>query len=446
MTRNKRTSRSCPAFYGARFFIRLSAVLLFAITGCKNDSSIIGLDVQPESDRLHQGYVDTSTVISFTRKQDSLITSDLPYQLLGSYNDSLFGKAYSSIYMQLTISNANPDFGTTPVLDSAVLALAYDPLYYGHFDQQTLNVFQLTQEIYVDSTYYSNRIFNYNYIDLCNAQTFIPKPTDSIVVWGVKAAPQLRIKLSNTFGQNLLDNSTQMTDDASFRNFFKGLYVTTANALPLVNTGGIFRFMLYNPNSKLTLYYHNSSSDSLRFDLVYGSNCQSSLYFDHNYSTVPAITNQFSDSTQGQNFIYLQAMSGLRSRIHIPYLKNYANNGGIAVNKAELILKADPNTISTSYAAPLNLVLEGIDDAGKPYAMPDAIDASHYYGGAYDAVNHTYTFNISRQVQAIIAGKTINHGFNLVVSGGSLNMNRLLLGGGGNSSYKMTFKITYTKL
>ena len=434
-----------PQIFGARFFLHAFVIALL-FSSCKNESNVIGLNVQPEGDILNQAYHDTSTLISFSQKQDSLATDGLVYQLLGSYNDSIFGKTETSIYMEMSISNANPDFGGSPLIDSAVLSLAYNPDYYGKLDQQTVQVFELTEAMHKDSTYYSGRTLTNSGTDLANGLAFTPKPADSIIVGGIKIKPHLRIKLADAFGQNFLDNQLQMTDDATFRNFFKGFYIAPNNSSQVVNEGGIFRFNISDVQTKLALYYHNSVDDSLQYDLMLGANCERFTHFAHDYSVVTDITNQLSDSTLGQNSIYLQAMSGLKAKIKIPYLMNYLGAGRIAVNKAEFILKADPATITANYSAPANLVIEALDANGKPYSVSDASDLSHYYGGAYNATDNQYVFNITRHVQAVLDGKESNYGYNLVISGGSIYMNRIVLGGGGAGINKMIFRITYTKI
>ena len=90
--------------------------------------------------------------------------------------------------------------------------------------------------------------------------------------------------------------------------------------------------------------------------------------------------------------------------------ENYAVANTVAVNKAELIFRANPSTISSPYFAPLNLVLEGVDDSGKPYLIEDATDASGFYGGVYVAGGKTYSFNVTRQIQSILDGKKNNNG------------------------------------
>jgi hypothetical protein len=78
-------------------------------------------------------------------------------------------------------------------------------------------------------------------------------------------APHLRIPLTKTFAQHLLDTDTNILETpASFLSYFKGIYVTT-------NTNYITDAVLYlnlnSPLSRITLYYHNDTEDSLSFDI-----------------------------------------------------------------------------------------------------------------------------------------------------------------------------------
>lgn len=415
------------------------------IFGACNKSSDLGLNIQPEEDLLLLNYSDTASVISFTIREDSLKTDKLNRNMLGAFNDPLFGLTRASIYTQLVLSNTSPDFGTNPVVDSIALSLAYDPDYYGQLaQQQTLNVFELTEDMYYDSAYYSNRQFTANTTDLVSAYAFTPAPTDSVTVDGIKLAPQLRVLLPNSLGQSFLNNQSLMTTDKDFRTFFKGLHITTSDN-PGVDQGALLTFSLIDPLSKVTLYYHNDSEDSLKFDFPIGSGAARVSNFYHDYSSVSDINNQLSDSTLGQNLTYVQALAGVKTKVWFPHVKSIVDSGRVAVNKAEVILQVEPGTES-SYSPPANLVILGIDSLGKSYALNDALEGIMHYGGEYDATNKLYKFNIARHMQFLLDGKINDYGFYIATTGAAVQANRVVLRGGANGSTPIKLKLTYTKL
>ncbi|MBN8701991.1 MAG: DUF4270 domain-containing protein [Bacteroidetes bacterium] len=436
--------KNLPRIFGAKFFYFL---LVIAFASCKDESSILGLDVQPEGDQLNVAIVDTTTLITYTEKLDSISSSSVPYNLLGVYNDPAFGTSKASFAIQFQYAGANPDFGTNPVLDSAVLCLTYDTAILGNLSaQHTLQVYELQQRIYANQTYYSNQNFAVNSTDLANATTFSPKPLDSIAGWWstAKEAPHLRVKLSNTFGQNFLGNSSQMSDTAAFFNFFKGLQIKTSDN-PSSGNGAVMSFFTNSSTTRIMLYYHNDTQDSLLFNLPFDAKtCARVNHFENDYSST-AILNQLSDSTLGQNLCYIQAGSGLRVRIRQPYLRNLVNTTNLAINKAELIVKLDP---SFANRPPRKLNIFVADSIGQKFAM---IDQEYFIGssltGLYLSSQKEYRFNITRHIQFLLDNPTVrDYGYVFTPQLPESTVNRVVIGGGTNANYKLKLILTFTEL
>lgn len=458
---NKRISEILPRVIGAKFFLILLISISISITSC-DESSVVGLDVQPANDLLSTDYQDTTTLITKTVSVDSLrtdetliITADA---LLGIYQDPVFGKATASLYTQLRLPTNNPLFGTSPVIDSVVLSLVYDPPYYGKRQrvEQKVNVYQVLEDIKGENSYYSNKTLTVNALDLANNYGFVPEPSKSITILNEILKPQLRIPLDNTFGQSILTDqpTVNLASNTAFQSFMKGLYITTEGTTGLNSSeGNILHFKSADAQSRLTLYYHNDTDDSLKYDLGLGSVARFS-HFTHDYSTGidASLAAQLSTNPPppAQNdVVFIQSMAGLKTTIELPYLMNWINAGDIAINKAELVIKVDVTStyMLDTFAAPTKLVLFGINDDGSNYVLPDANEGDNYFGGTYNSTTHEYRFNIARYIQQVLAGKRKNNGLHLLAGSGAINANRVVIGGGGSGSlYRMKLNIGYTKL
>lgn len=422
---------------------------------------MVGLDVQPANDLLNVNYLDTTTLITKTAKVDSLrtdetlvITADA---LLGIYLDPAFGKATASLYTQLRLPTNNPLFGTSPVIDSVILSLVYDPTYYGKRQrvEQKVNVYEVLADIKSENSYFSNNTLNTSTTDLAANYGFIPEPVKSITVFNELLKPQLRIPLDTSFGQTILDNQTtsNLATNAAFQLFMKGLYITTENTTGLNSAeGNILHFKMADAQSKLTLYYHNAAADSLKYDLGLGSVARFS-HFNHDYSTAidANLAAQLSTTPPAQNdVVFVQSMSGVKTSVEFPYIMNWIKAGAIAINKAELVIKADLTSAYQldTFAAPAKLVLFGVNDDGTNYVLPDAAEGDNYFGGTYNSTTHEYRFNIARYIQQVLKGERKNNGLQIVASSGAINANRVVIGGGGSSSslYRMKLNIAFTKL
>jgi hypothetical protein len=460
--------------WSAKFFLILFVGLSICIISC-DEASVVGLNVQPQNDLLHVGYIDTTTLITKTVRVDSVYTDGISVSqpnglmIFGKYNDPVFGPTSSSIYTQVRLpSNIESNsFGTNPVCDSIILALAYDGSCYGKTIRkaQTVNVYQVIEDMPVQY-YFSNNSFNTSTFDLANSYSFIPRPADTLTIMGIKTIPELRVPLDNNFGQVLLNNqgSGNLASNTAFQNFMKGLYITTEHTNGLGNDDGNIMHIKMT-QSAITLYYHYTGKtlitnvDSVipaKYDFDLGSVIRF-MHFKHDYSNGivdPNLASQLSASPPVQNnTVFIQPMAGLRTKVEMPTLMNWVKSGPIAINKAELIIKTDPTTTyeMETFSPPASITAAGINDDGTIYLLPDvAVESNRpgYYGGKYDAVTHEYHINVSLYIQQVLNGTRKNNGVYILTGVlSSLNPDRVVIGGGGSgSSYQMKLNITYTKL
>jgi hypothetical protein len=421
-------------FFSRSKFYRLQTILIAGVilfASC-NDPDLVGLDVQPPGDKINFGYTDTTKVTAYTVREDSLRTDEISLYLLGSYTDSVFGRTDAGIFAQPLLPSSNVNLGDSLSVDSIVLTLGYTGLYGDSFPAQVFHVYKLTEDMHFDSAYYSNRVFSYDPSEVGSA-TITPAPHDSI--------PQLRIRLSNQFGDEFRDmsNNGQLTTNANFLTLFKGLYIKTD---PVISGGGIFYVNLLTSLSKLTLYYSSGADDSLSFSFPFTTESARMTHFAHDYSLSP-IQQQLNDSLNGDSLVYVQSMAGVKTKIRFPNLKNYISNGMIAVNKAELEITVTSNS-NNRFAAPDKLLILGVNADGKPVFLPDQLESSSYYGGNYSSSDRKYKFNIARYVQNVLAGIP-DYGLYLAVSGGAVQGNRVILGGSTNPAYRMKLNLFLTK-
>ena len=434
--------------YLRKILFSFSATAAFTVSSC-TDPEIIGLDVQPESDLINLIYSDTTSVTAFAVREDSLRTDETTLQLLGSYVDSVFGRSDASIYAQVIPSSSNVDFGDTLGFDSLVLTLAYNG-YYGDTTPQTFHVYQVTDDMYYDSIYYSNKTFSFNAAEL-GAATITPAPNDSVMVYNIQTAPHLRININNSgFGNLLLSWSgqSQLASVDSFLFSFHGLHIRVDN---VSSPGGIFYFNLLASQSKMILYYNKgfggpNFTDSLHYDFPFSVAKARMTHFEHDYSaaSTPAVQSQLNDSTNGTEKVYVQSMAGVKTKIKFPHITDYIKDGMIVINKAEIEITVADNS-TDHWGVPDKLLLLGVDSAGNALFLADQFQGSSYYGGDYISSERKYKFNIAYHLQNILKGKTKDYGLYLAVSGGSVQANRAIIYGGTSPISKMKLNLFYTR-
>lgn len=438
---------------------RIPALLVLLISllfACKKDPYQVGLDLIPPTDTLNVKTTDTATLVAYSVLQDSVRTDETTLCMLGSLMDPVFGATTASVYMQYRLSDDAPDFGTNPGLDSVVLMIPYGKIYGDTNAYQTFKIYELNQNIYYDSSYYSTQSAENTGIPLAN-YSFIPAPNDSLTIGGVKTAPHIRINLTrmtNYFGNKLITAPADvLKNNVNFIRFMKGLYIESAKT---PSGGALLSFDPTNSLSKIVVYFHNDSEDSLHFDFVSTSSSARFTHFDH-YQYIDALPDFRQqvlqhDTTLGKSKLYVQGLGGVRVRLRLPYLDNFGKAGKIAINSAILTIKNAET--DTTLAPPIALNLLTVDTAGSVSSVIDANEGTSYFGGSYDAASRTYIFRITRHMQQIIDGKTKNYDFYLMANNPSANVlvqNRITITGPspqltGLSSDRIRLHVVYTKL
>lgn len=409
-------------------------VFLIILFSCKKDPSQIGLSLQGQSEIIGGNVIDTITVKAYTYREDSLSSDERTYQLLGSYQDPVFGYSEASFMSQIRLASSNVNFGDSPVADSVFVYLGYRSYYGDTTVPQTIEVYGLEKSIYLDSTYYSDLNVS-NYIpsnNLLGSLTYRPKPNDTC----------LAIKLSDTFAQQLVAaTSTDLQNDANFLQFFKGFYFKTQ---PINGPSAITYFNLFSTRSKVTLYYHNATATNKKFDFVFNSNCARINLFHHDYTT--SQIQHINDINDTSGLLYLQAMAGLNVKITFPYITQFAKLPLLAFVNAELIIPIETDPTAILYNSPPNLLLVAYNSAGAYEFMPDYTVSAAYFDGNKNTAGTEYRFNISRYIQQIAYKQRIDYGIALMVSANRVSANRVIIKSPHTQNHQgLRLSITYLK-
>ncbi len=431
------------------FFLAFLSLNIF-LSSCTKEEELIGLNVQPDGQRLNTEFTDTLTLVAYSILDDSLATNRFASNLVGSIYDPIFGTTTASFYTQLRITSNDITYGNNPIADSLVLTLQYKGCYGDSFASQTLQVFEVNEDMYFDSTYLSNRYLQINSSVLAE-KTFIPAPKDSVSVFGKKVSPHLRIKINNLTFLNKLMNEAYLTTNETFLSNIKGLYVT---AVKKNIDGSILYFGLESTFSKLTLYYHNSQNDSLQVNFSINDKCARYNNFEH-YGYANASTdfkNQVlnKDTMLGENKLYLQSMGGTMIKVRIPNLMNFIDSGRktVAINEASLILTNDDNT--SEMLPPSQLGLFKFDEKDQLQILNYDITAgTSYYGGSYNKDNNAYKFRLTRHIQRLLNGTEKNYGLAIINDERRTSSNRVVIKGTNKSLFgtqRLRLLITYTKI
>ena len=404
----------------AHFSIIASLVFsfLFFLSSCE-ESSFVGLEIQPEEDRFRVRSTVDPVIASSLWTRDSILGVGYTRSVLGEVNDPLFGKLKASFMTQVGITS-QPDFGTDPIVDSLVLHLLYVRHYGDIQSPQNISVYEVSRTIDSDSAYYSNldpreRIFDQ---ELLGSKTIIRQEGDSMI----------SIPITNSAFRNKLFTAPDSVVQSigAFITYFKGLYVT---ADLTGENGAFFTVNLNDVASGLTMYYRNTefADSTLRFNYVIQDLANRINLFDHDYS--PAVFfDGLGQTNTGDSVYYVQGGGGVMGRLDFEQLHAWRDSMPVSINSARLILPVETANVSFSlFPVPARLTVFERNPAGHMSGIIDMAIGDNYFGGTLNAQTGEYTINISSWVQDFIMNDDAASSLYINVRDSGVNADRVVL-------------------
>lgn len=460
--------------------VTASAGLLF--TSC-NEETIIPAKIAPGNNLINLIEVpDTFTIISKSIYIDTLNTSAKfdglrIIKAAGTVNDPYFGKTNAGIYFQVLPPSNDFTFSSNAyTIDSAVLVLPYTRFSWGDTanpQNQKFTVYELTEDLSIDNTYYSNQTKSVNRsapLSTLNADlkallaSAAPNTLTPPVVNGDTVGPHLRFTLSKAYRdkvQNAIGTST-FQNNANFLSDFKGFYIEpdtnqNTNLMPYFFLDGSDDYT----RAAVAFYYHedgNPTDKKVQFFNFVRDDCAQFNWISRSYNAKPkAILDQYAQTKdQSDPELLLQNIPGAAIDLRIPNIKNIPT--GI-INKAEIVLtvvgSGNAND-DTTYWGPVRIDPWGVNTDGTLYAIEDRnyadlSSAIAFIGGGQSegTINgktvKQYRFNIPKEVQKAIKDKRDELHLRLIGAQGFPAAYRLIAGGETNSTYTVEFNIVYSK-
>jgi hypothetical protein len=426
------------------------------IISCSKESDMIGLEIQPPSDRLNAFFTDSASVFAYTQLDDSIRTDNLSLNVVGYLNDRLMGKTQAGVAFEIIPSSRNVKFGEEVVVDSAFLTIAYKGFYGDSTLGVSLGLYELNEKIFIDSSYYSNhkfKLINKNLIS--GSSTFYHKPSTIEVVDNVAILPNIKIPINKNWIKNKIISKSgepELSDDVSFKEYFNGLYLIANSS---TNGGNMAMLDLKSSHSKLEIHYKNSEKDSLSYNFVVSDKCSRTNTFDHlNFSDASLQFQQQvlnNDISLGKELLYLKSMGGTKVYLKFPNVKEMFAGQRVIINKAELVMSTYGDAFSKYYAAE-NITANKVREDSTYQFLPD--DAVHmgelYFGGNFDRNKNEYRIRLTKYIQNLIDSDDEDYGITLFVNGRAVKTGSIALIGTNPTTRpfekRLKLEITYSLL
>jgi hypothetical protein len=367
-------------------FLLSSSILAIIFLWSCNEPTIVGAGLLT-NEGIDIQYVDTFSIQAKTVKQDSIITNSnnlkLTTLLCGEVDDLIFGKSTMEAYLDIHLSGTIPQFtyedelGEEQLvsLDSLVLVFAYDTLgFYGYPNaQHDLEVYLMNESIPEDDSIYSNQIFDSQFMPVGGLSDFTIQSMDTLTI--VEAgdtfdvAGQLRIPMSDDFGNMIIMDTASIMNDTLFTAAYPGLKVTSIPNVASAMGWDMFFSSSVQYNSLILYYSDDEESNAYHFRIAGDWH----VNIEHDY-TGTIIEEALADPTYGDSLLFLQAMSGLDIELDFPSLSE-ENIGEVIINRAELefYVAELPGDDLEVFKPAGQLITSTFDENGDKFLTQDAI-------------------------------------------------------------------------
>lgn len=421
------------------FFLSLIAgACIILISSCNEEPTLFGLDLLPTRDKESVFYNDTGTLAGNMFSIDSIAGYRAVKPFLGCMNDLVFGVTEGSVAVQFLYTVSNRQFGPSPVTDSLILFIKVDTVYGDTLTPQIFRIYPLTERLYADSIYFSNKpmegLYDPNEI---GSVSFIP--TDTLI----------KIRLDNALGQLLLSaDSATKSNPNTFLDYFKGFYIKP-DRVTTPGKGSLVSANLFATQTYLKLYYHNDTTDSLIADYDVNSTFSARLgLLRHDYSSTGIIG--INDTLRNDSVLYIQSLSGLGVHLSFPGLESWKDSLPVAIHKAELFLYPDPVQNESFFTRPARLDAYIKTSSGNFGTIADASLSTStgattydFLGGSYNETLKAYRFTLTYHFQRYLQGKSDRSDIYVFPSNQGSEVTGLVLKNGTNIRFRL--KITYSK-
>ena len=344
------------------------------------DPSPIGAGVL-DGERLDITFTDTvqlkaktisgDPLATFRKGSTTTVALNLQNRIVGELDEPLTGRSLSEVYLRLELPTGEANFDGA-VIDSVVLSILYDSTgFYG--DQNAFHNVEVSQ--LADPFPDVDTIFNNDPItkgSVIGSRTLQPRFRDSIriITHGQGTpqvlTPQLRIRLDDSFGQQILDNEALVETDSTFSVFLPGIVLSS-----LPNASSTFGLNLLSTTNNgssngMTLFYtiDDTVKTSYRFEI--STDIASFIEHDFSGSAVEA----FIDADElGDSLIFVQGMAGVDATVEIGNLDDLSED---VINHAELLafVFRDP-MLDLDFYAPQPLLLAEENEEGTLVSTND---------------------------------------------------------------------------
>ena len=372
------------------YFLVFSLILI----GCKKEINSTGVNALGIVNS--EVITDTIAVETGSIIDDSIITTNPAYLLLGSYNDKDLGICSASFCSELSLTsynlNVTDEVFETNDIESCYLTISINQnSFSGKIASQSFKVYELTDSLYTKN-YYSSSSVNFHPTEVSENSDNLGFKEEIVNSGSNSENYTLNIPIKKQFAFEILNeskfNGKVFSSQAEFRKRFKGLKVIAEDETN-IGEGAVF-YIASSP--RLTINFTGQKSKQKQsFALELNS---SGVRFNQ---VVFSKKNQVDEPFKGSSKFYAQA-NRMKGYIQIPTIESLPKNA--VIHSAKLKLPFEKNEtlrLSTEISV----------------ALRNSLSDKSFRISNYASMNTTtsdYNLDVKDYIQKVITGKVLNWG------------------------------------
>ncbi|MFT4221944.1 DUF4270 domain-containing protein [Dysgonomonas sp.] len=375
-------------------------IVLFAIAfvSCNDNLDSIGGNIQPDGDDISV-YVDTVVLTAKTVSLEDSVFARHASGLLGEYTDPIFGKIKSDYLSELYCSEDLAFHKNTTVIDSVFLDIISDKFYGDSISPVGIAAYRVDKKN-LEKNYFTN----IKPTDYCSMKDVVGRGIFTIKeAEAYGTGKKYRLSVAKSLGNEFYNewknsNGATFKNSETFRNFFKGIYVTTTlGSGSLININTNILRIYYSYTGRNTA----DTADSTYVGSVMLPSTGEVIQLNQVQNTIPDYLFQNSDTRA-----YLKSPAGVCAEITVPLkdIMNKAKKEGITnkLNSATFKLKGyteeeDKMAMNRS----VNLLFINKDSLVNFFSKNNMADSKTSFIMIQDATSNTYNFSYSNIASSV---------------------------------------------
>jgi len=374
-------------------------LLSLIIVACEDEENLLGFRSPDQNFKVvYQEFTLPTSVYQI----DSLVSSNVSNQtgrlLVGSFDDSRFGRGSATAYVQY-FPQTFPVISDTATFERLSMALVFDYYHFGDeaSSSQTYELHELSDSLVNSAIYFTKTTTNILSKSVAQATRLIePELFDESYALNTDKIPNNDIADSLVFDLSTLGpalfNAIKASDSvskATYRNFSRWRRIFKGLAIVPVGTDKVIGLDPNHAKTCMTLYYkEGTTSYQIKFTLAPNSGVMtySSLTIDRAGTPLSGLTGYYEDIEPADGNTYIHSGGGIVAKVDMKAVYDYFANIPLkSLNVAELSIVGDEQK-----TAPVSFLMRAVQPdnrnvLGLARGINDVYDSIYYADPAFIA-------------------------------------------------------------